>query len=134
MSASVSRTAPARAVSASADIDPESRPRARGAVDADGPAVLLDDGAAEVEAEAEAAGPLAGGAPHEAIEDPRPLVAGEPGPGIAHLDPRCGRRLGQQADGDVRAGRRVADGVLQQVDEHLLHPPDVDGGAERRGR
>src|SRR4051812_34073646 len=63
--------------SANPDLNPEPCPRARRAVDADGASVLLDDGSAEVEPKPQAAGPLAGGAAHEAIEDPRLLVGGE---------------------------------------------------------
>ncbi len=62
----------------------------------------------------------------EPLEDPRLLARGQAGSAIGHLH---GDRLvgGRGDDGDGAVGRRVLDGVVEQVDQHLLDEHVVHG-------
>ena len=74
--------------------------------------------------------PLAGALarqPVELLEDLVHLILGDAGAPIGHLELHLVRRLVRaRPEGDRSIGRAVLGGVLQQVDQHLLHEYAVD--------
>ncbi len=77
---------------------------------------VLDDGEAEARP---AERPRAGGVhPVEPLEDARQVFAGDADPGVADLDLDAARSRGG-GDGDVPAVGRVADGVVEHVEQRL---------------
>lgn len=64
--------------------------------------------------------------PVEAAENLLALRLGDAGPGVGHRQPRtlCHHR---QPQGDGGTGRRMADGILDQIDEHLRQEVAVAG-------
>jgi hypothetical protein len=87
-------------------------------------AVRLDDRAGDREPQARAAGARSA---EELLEDPRQHLRRDARAAVGDLDDDvgpAGPRLGSRGDLDRRARRRVAHGVLEQVDEDLLdeHP------------
>src|SRR5579884_718420 len=102
--------------------EPEGAALAGRALDADAAAVALDDGLADVEAEAQAgAGPallLDAGHAVEAIPDVRLLGGGEAGAAVAHG--HAGDAIREaQGGGDGGVGRGVFERVGQVVRHHL---------------
>ena len=71
-----------------------------------------------------------GAAAEEGLEDARAVLGGDPVAGVGDLD--LDRRRGLGAHGDAAVGRRVADRVLDQVEQHALELLGV--GARRRRR
>ena len=79
--------------------------------------------------------PLPGGGVEravEAVEDARRLVRGDAGATVADLDQQ-GVGAGAGDDLDRRAGRGVAGGVLEEIDQHLLQQDEV-GPQQRADR
>ena len=62
--------------------------------------------------------------PAELLENHALLIGRDAGPAVADLDPDAGI-LPKGADRDVLPGRRVLDGVVEQVGQHLLQPVAV---------
>src|SRR5438874_6651688 len=86
-------------------------------------AVRFDDAFTDVQAEARARVPLAGAAPVELGEDVRDVMPVDPRPRIAYAN-RYLRRPDLSAHEDD-AGVAVLDGVLDEVDEDLLHLAEI---------
>lgn len=74
--------------------------------------------------------PDAAAPPHEAVEDPLPLLGGDAGAGVGHRD-RGQRRLGGHRRLHRAAPRGVAGGVGEEVGGHLPEPVGVAGDGHR---
>src|SRR5262245_18698519 len=104
------------------------RPVLRG----DRTAVRLDDGAADGKAQAD---PVNAGRPAtvELVEDPLLVAWRKARPAVSELDPDRGRHdRGRDVDGTL--GRRVPDGVVEEVQEELLDQLGVDRHERQVGR
>src|SRR2546429_1281427 len=98
----------------------------------DAPAVRLDD--ALTDREAEAGAPAAGGLPAvELLEDLVLRAAGQPRAVVRDLDGDGLVRRGRD-DADRTFGRRVLDGVVEEVDQYLLDEHVVDRHQRQIGR
>src|SRR5690606_8989742 len=97
--------------------EPELRPGADPAVDADLFAVRLDDGLGDGEAEADAARVAASRLPHPAKDLPD-LVFGDPRPLVRDAHPHFSVHLGR-ADDDSPTRRTEFDGVADEVGKDL---------------
>src|ERR1051325_4262443 len=103
------------------EVYPERGAFTDGADDADGASVPFQDRSAEVEPDAEAALSFGGAAADETLEDARLLGGRDARPSVAHGHPGDRRARRGRRDGDRRAVGRVARGVLEQVEQHLMN-------------
>jgi MoxR-like ATPase len=99
--------------------EPEERAAAGRPLDADLAAVHAHHVARDGEADAGAPGSRAR-EPHELLEDARPMLGGDAGALVGHLEAQEAVG-GRGAHPHAAARRRVADRVLDQVREHELH-------------
>src|SRR5688572_28791472 len=110
--------------------DDERRAAANLALDRHRSAVGFDDRLDETQAKTKAPLRPAAIAAEEAIPDARQLVCRDAGPGVADLQrghSRVGRPIGPHRDDDPAAGRRVLDGVVDEVGGNLLETGPVAG-------
>src|SRR5687767_2453451 len=115
--------------------DDEGASAARGRLDPDATAVALDDAAADVQAEAHSGvgDALYVGCPIETVEDSLPLAGWNPDAVVNH---RQARLVAGRLQPDLRqlTVRRVLQGILDEVVEHLLHAQAIDRAQEARVR
>ena len=92
----------------------------------------FDDGLDQAESEAEAAFRAAVIAAKQPIPDARQLVRGNADPGVADPEQRAAAGS-HDTDGHSSTGRRVLDGVVDQVGGDLLQPDTIAGTAMSLG-